>query len=281
MTGDKKQQNSDEIDLIKLFIRFINFFRKYFLVFIAALILGVSAGYLISKVSKKYYKSCMTVTTEHISVAYSADMINTLKDIANDKNYTGLARNMNISLEAARQIRKIKTELINDELNTENDIPDRIKIMLDVFDTRYLDTLAMGIEYYISTNPYTVERYQVFKQQTKDLIHKIDSEIREMDDFQKNLYSSYTNETVPTYILRMGDESNIQSRLIQLYKEKQSYESQLKLLKPFIIIEPFCELTKPVSSRFINKISYGFAFLLIAIIIVSGWEINLFTRNYD
>ncbi len=267
-----------EIDLVVLFTRFLKFIKKYFWLFVIGLVIGMIIGFVKCKLSKPSYRSRIVATTSHISLYFAVDMINILDDLIAEKNYDQISQKLGIEKNISEQLKKIEAKPIRD--NPEKD-PNRFEIAVKIFDNQYLEDIAVGLDTYISSNPYTRERYELFKSSTKELIQKIDSEIVEMDEFQKEMYLNMSDKQNQPYILGLGDESSIQSRLVGLYKEKQALKSRLQLNRPFIIIEGFTKYIEPAVSDLMYCLIYSMIFLGLAFVFAVAKEILIFLKKID
>ncbi len=275
------QTAPDEIDLVQVFVKVVDFFRNNRKVFLAFNLLGIALGLIYLKLKPPVYESKLIGECHSIPDSRSVDLLTDLDNLRVNEDWKLLSKHLKISEQEVKQIKRIEplsniaiekqTKGLDDYLLPTLQISYTFGVIARVKDNAILPKLQNGIVHYLSSNEFSQLRYSRFYNNgntLKDFIHK---EIKKLDSvntaFADKVVSGKNNVTSMT---SPGDYKTI---VIDLMGRIIDIEDQLKFSKPVTIIQPFMPFKKPVAPNpvFVGLIALGVSnFLaLVAVIILS------------
>ncbi|OFX22966.1 MAG: hypothetical protein A2041_00410 [Bacteroidetes bacterium GWA2_31_9b] len=262
MTSEKR---NDEIDLLEFFLKIFLFIKKNFWVLFLSVFIGGTLGFSAKFFTQNHYKSSLVINTYTISENFIIEYINNLNSIIKDENYNYLSEKMKIDSSLLVSIKEIKAESAYDE--KEKKKLGYLTIFVNVNNNQILEQLSKGILNYINNEPYAKNEIEIYIENNKNLISKIDEEIKKIEVLQEmNIFQNQNNADVNIY----NSQKSFQNELLELIKEKQNREKSLKFAVPFRIIQDFTIYQKPVSKTIsytlIGGIIFGFLALFFLII---------------
>lgn len=145
-----------EIDLISLTIRVLHFLKKYILLYVILIVIGLIYGYLKPRTKSAYYKATLWAQSDYFSEPLIASNIDNLKLRLEEGNFEQLSRELNIPLEKVKLIKRINAE-------TSSEADPKIIITIETDDSTVFPNLEKGILYSIENNPYVKNRIQSVK----------------------------------------------------------------------------------------------------------------------
>ncbi len=291
---DQKSNTPQEIDLIELFRQLSQWINKkvvalftigilllHFIIrtskwFILSLILGVTAGFIVHKISKPYYQSeliCNTYTVQNTEIIQNI----------NKNNYKS------IFAEADRQqIKEIhatylldinkdgKWDVVEDysTINTEDTsiiqqrLPGTLCIVSQVYDTALISKLGEKIITHIAKNERIVKQNDIRLRQQREMIPKLEQEIAALDSLKKLEYFQEKNQAsakIGEMVFMEEKETKLYHKeILSLSQQVQSLERQLFLQsKPLEVILNFTIPSDAVNNLKSNiKSSLAFALIL-------------------
>lgn len=287
MATNSKQNtpNQDEIDLLTLFEKMGEFFKKSFLglaglivsvlifllrkwyFFAVAIVLTILTAFILNKAAEPFYQSEMVLRANATANQSMMLSLNKLGQYAESENYKALSKELNLSMEEAMSIKGIETfwyfdmgdDGIYDGIDLERRyisdtsvvlIEDEFVVRARIFDPGIIENLEDQLVKYLESNP-------VFKalneQRLKDLatsIKQTDYEIEKLDSLQKREY--FTN---PENLRQSEGQIVFTSEKIvetyhndmfRLLRIKQNYEQDLNIYSTVAtVMEGFSIPNKP------------------------------------
>jgi hypothetical protein len=270
----------DEIDLVQVFVKVVDFFRNNYLIFLILNALGIALGILYFKLKSPVYESRLIGECHSIPDSRSVDLLSDLENLRMNEDWKLLGNKLKMTEADAKLIKKIEplsniaiekqTKGLDDYLLPTLQVSYTFGVIARVKDNKILPKLQNGIVHYLSSNEFSQLRYSRFYNNgntLKDFIHK---EIKKLDSvntaFADKVVSGRNNVSTLT---SPGDYKTI---VIDLMGRILDIEDQLKFSKPVTIIQPFMPFKNPVepNPNFIILLSVAlanaFAFLFIIII---------------
>ena len=270
-----KPANQEEIDLLYLFIKLGEFFKKVVLnlfkalaevvlyllrkwyYFIFAVALTVLSGFILSKTIEPYFVSDLELRVNVTKGQSLMSILNRLNNYAEERNYSELSNNLNLSTDIAGKIKSIESfwyydkgddgvlDGISSELELLSDttitmVDSLIVIRAEVYDLEVLIELQQGLINFLHSNPLLVA---LNKQRLADLestLAQVNYEIQKLDSLQKREY--YT----PADDLRQKEGQIVftNEKVVRLYhyemiallKRKQETERDLNVYNDMVTI---------------------------------------------
>jgi hypothetical protein len=280
-----EQKHNDEIDLIELFQKMgdgiknlfnklISLINSFFILLIRKslwlitfTILGAIVSYALFTGTKRYYTSEMTARSNSMNNTVVVNSINLLNDLFINNNYSGLAGNLKISEEQAKNIKSIKAyygiDLNKDGLadfvdykNTYNPkdtnqirLGDVFYLQISVFDETVFPILKNSIKSYISHNPFIIENNDVRIRQSENQIQVLKGEIAKLDSLQNIQYfeipKSQKANNNQMIVLNEKELKLYHEEKIKLNNLILAFERDLTINPdPITIIQDFTQLSK-------------------------------------
>ena len=243
--------SSKEIDLVELITRGFAFLAKNLKLILATLLLSGVLGLVFYFTSPKTYESSMIIQSDILTESYADQITINLQRLIKEQNDSTLAAKLNITNFEASQLRKIEIESPSP---TTGIIPEKERIIfvvtVQVMDYKLFPKLQAGILQYLENNEYVKLRVALKRDEYKNLIEKIDGEIRGLDsmktDIGNTLNSSKKMNQSSLFFLNGAD---FYKQTIELYREKFETETELGIVKSIQLIDPFSPFKKPVSPK--------------------------------
>jgi hypothetical protein len=261
MNGDAKNQPapSEDIDLFLLIERSILFFRKYRWVFIAAIILGISAGFYFYNAIAKTYKSRMIVHSFLLSNQEEIQIVNNWNELLKKKEYDELKTVFHCNGDILHKVKRIKAEEIQLVFSQAN--PNGFTIDVLVTDNAVLEELQKGIIYGFENIGYIKRRLDVKKGSLNELISKTSAEIQKLDSTKKileNIIRGKGNSSSSLII----DGSSVNRQLIEMNEKLLSFRESLQFTNAVQVLQDFKKFRKPDGPKLIPWLVIGLLFFL-------------------
>jgi hypothetical protein len=285
--------DQDEIDLLAVFSKLGEFFRKAFLglfsligavlifllrkwyYFAVALALTVLSAYILSKATQPVYQSDMVMRANATTNQTIMASLNKLGDYARDNNFRALAKELGIGEEEAESIKGLQTfwlyDIGDDGIYDGIDVDGRylsdtsvIKlenefvIRIDILEPAILETIEKGLVRYLESKPYLIALNQQRLADLKVQLEQTNYEIEKLDSLQKREY--FTN---PDHLRQQESqiiftsEKTVQTYhndMFRLVRIKQDHERNLNIYSDIVtIIEGFAIPVHPDN----GSINYG------------------------
>jgi hypothetical protein len=268
---------TEEIDLIQLLAKLTLAIKNNFLALIAAFIIGSGLGLAYFQFSPNIYESETIVTSDILTESYSKSIFTNIQKLVKENNLTSLSSTLHVSESQAAAIKDIAlkgTTEKGDNLQEQNKI--YISITVKSTDNAIWPTLQEGITAYIENNDFVKIRVNQRKKYFTALIAKIDHELTDLEIVKSKIMDGKLSSNSTDGMLLL-DPTTINSKILELNKEKLNFQNSLELVNSVQIVEPFTTFKKPISPKLSYSIasgsSIGLFFMLIFIGIKSLREI--------
>jgi len=256
-----------EIDLFSIVFKFYRFVKKYFFLLAGATLLGIILGSIDYARKDSFYECKVTATANSKN-----ELINILKK-TNEKleknKISEVAKDLGTDNATVKKIKSIEINKFFYE-DAKGEKKYEIPMFEIIFSISQDSTLVNNVDEWLkcitTNNIYIKELDSIFVKQTKEVITKINYEIKIIDSLK--IFNSKNDGKV--VIDNNIDQSNgslkekIQNEKIQLYTLKQEYEKDLSTKRPITIIDKY--IYKKTLSSIKLLLTLPFIFLIFAII---------------
>ncbi|GGG26979.1 chain length determinant protein [Pontibacter amylolyticus] len=228
-------------------------YRKWLV--LGCVLIGVALGYALKKASKPYYNSSMTLVLANIRNEFIEDQLNKLSELIYEENFDAVAERMDITPDAARQIREMKfTNLDQDRIEEDSVLTGSpFRIELSLFDPQLFIGLEPALTEYLENNRYFARQKRIRQRQVESMITKLKGEINSIDSIKTNV--SEPRGPVNGFIYGQPiDPTNLYRESISMYKEQVELEADLEKLANVEIVTGFIPRVKPTGPK---AITYG------------------------
>ncbi|HET6767518.1 MAG TPA: hypothetical protein VFH08_08965, partial [Chitinophagaceae bacterium] len=161
--------------------------RRWKLLMVAGLVLGLIAGYIYYSRKPTYYKVSMVVVFNELTKKTYAEILDQLDKLTTGESSERLANELKISREVANSILFIDAKNINNgPLRTDTSTKTRqpFKILLGLTSNKSADTVQAGIINYLNNNPYLKKFKEEQRRNFLDKISFIDNELAKLDSLK-------------------------------------------------------------------------------------------------
>jgi len=253
---------NDEIDLIELFIKTYLFFKKHFYHFLLIGFIGGIIGGSYGFFSKTKYESNFIGYTNIVSNEILIEQINnSIVKLHANNNTEALAKILNTTPEVIKSISKIET-FIPENINPEEKDITRFGINIQLDKNKNFEIIKKNLYNSLITTEYLNKRYKIYIRQQNEKLTKLNSEINELDELQKdilNLSDSRAQVVVQT------DKKSFHSELMNLFAQKQGIERAIELAEPITIIDNFTTISKVEKNSLKKSIIGAFTLFFLAL----------------
>lgn len=247
-----EKKTTDEIDLLDLFLKALNIFRANFWLILSFFLLGVGLGLVSYYTSKKVFENKMVVSSGILTQSYSTILVNNLNKHLSENNLNAVKSILRISDDAIKQIRIINiNSVIEADASKEND---RFIITAEVYDESILPDLQKGLIFYLENNEFVKVRVDQNKQYLKQVISKLDEEIRDLETLKAKISNGDFFQGKGSV---MFDPTTVNSKILELTKEKINLQNAFTLANSVHVIEGFTEFKEPSKPRLIVSMLSG------------------------
>jgi hypothetical protein len=262
-------ENNDEIDLLDLAGRLVKFFKKIFWQLAIAGVLGGVGGFCFYQFMPKQYESKMLIQSEILTASLCNSMVADLNLLIKEKSWDSLANKLQIESSTASEMISVvaKSPIERAEQLKESE-KNSLEISVRTFDFTKLKSIQIGIEKYLSNNPFSHQFETRKKNYYNSVIQKYDEQIGRLKMQQEQFESGklYSAAKDASYFF---DPSVFNARILNCELDKLKYQDSLKLVKRINIISGFTPFQKPVYPKFLRSVVIGIGAGIFLILLIS------------
>jgi LPS O-antigen subunit length determinant protein (WzzB/FepE family) len=234
-------QKKDEVDLMELFLNLIIAIRKHFWLIILFFFLGTALGSAYYFSVKKVYQSKMVVSSNILTSSYSKELFENINRHRGEQNTNAIKTLLNVSDSTAKNFAYLEIA----KLSQTDDLKeaDRFIITADVLDKAVFPELEKGLVYYLENNEFVKIRVEQNKKYMEEMLAKVNAEIIDMERFKEKIMSGTFFENAKGNV--MFDPTTVNSKILELTKEKLNLQNSLELVNSVQVIEGFTQFERP------------------------------------
>lgn len=262
-----KQVTSEtgEIDLFKLFIKTILFFRKHFKTLLISLGIGLFVGIGLYITTKRSYFSAYMVAETSLADEDVFEVVKSIKYSVEKKEYNAIEKKLNISKRDLNRLNDIDIDnvLVTSGWDSDGNPTSLVKSKLFKItisfsgveenpnirnQQSFVDSIQNGIVKYINDNPYIKERQEYSKIAISNMIKEIGNQLKKLDTLQKSVIEQKPQGG--QVVVENATKQSFSSDILALLERKLRLEESYQLNKPIMIVENFniSTIQKPVIS---------------------------------
>jgi LPS O-antigen subunit length determinant protein (WzzB/FepE family) len=262
-----QKSNGDDLDLLQIIQKLINFFLRFGFFLLVFLALGIFLALFLYKITPKQYESKLIVRSNILTNEEEIEVIQNWNDLMKKGDYSAVSSILNCNPNILKKVRNITATQIQ-KLYIQNN-PNGVVIDVFVTDTSILTYLQNALLYGLSNSSYVQERISIKRENLNDLISKIKIEISKLDSTKTNVQNIIINNKKESSNLLI-DVSNINGQWMVLVEKLHGYQEELKFINAFQILQNFDKPSKPEKPKlsyylFFGLIGGGFIGYLIAL----------------
>jgi hypothetical protein len=290
------EKNKNEIDLIELLIKTYLIIRKYIIILIIPIVIGIVYTIIKSVSKTPIFSSYMiikaqteddfmyTITLKEFQNKFDKNPVEIIEKIikeASDYRSNGnleiLSKRMNLPEEKVKQLVSLSTSYKYEKGEAYSNL---ITIHARTTDPKLYMELSSGITNYINNNEYIKNKYVSDSILLSNTISKLDDKIHELDSVQKQLLKKGIYQSNIT----IAGEFSLFAESIQLTALKEKLNSKINVLNKAVVIESFYIPSKADKNSnkdfYINGIISIFIGILIILFIVLNKKANQYQKQH-
>ncbi|MBF9254961.1 chain length determinant protein [Pontibacter sp. 172403-2] len=268
----KRLENQDEIDLGVIFERIgripqkvgnrlkYTFKAVYNNLKVVSLVvlLGIGLGYAAYYVTKPYYTSSMTLILSNIRNEFMETQLDKLSVMINEDNFEAVSKSLDISPDAAGQIKGMNFYNLDQDRVAEDSIltgsPFRIELQL--YNNALFSTMEPALANYLENNRYFSKQKRIRQQQIISLISKYKDEIASLDSVK----TAVVNPRGPVNGFVYGqpiDPANLYRESIDMYQRQIALQAELERLDNVEVVTGFVSRLNPTGPKLLKYLLIG------------------------
>ncbi|HEX5171794.1 MAG TPA: hypothetical protein VFW11_21595 [Cyclobacteriaceae bacterium] len=337
MSEIKPAQPSDEIDITQLFrwigrgfknfglgiimaiagLRNLFFTNRAFfsVIILAGLVVG---GSYYQFLSRKFYKSSMIISCDYLNNRIMENAIEKLNLLCLEQDRDGLAGELKIDIDVAKNIRKfyfkpfvsekdlVEIEVLKEQLNNvaaeKKDLVDKVISKVDVenkhafqievliYNPDIVKNLEIAIVDYFASNAYIKGRIEINKQNLQARKSKLTKESNKLDSLKQILYQNLQSmarqnrEGSNNVILSdkyLTDPMEIYTEDLDLNNELLEIDKKLYLQPDFELVDGFTTFKEPESASLLKILGISFLIsLVLGYVIIGLWRFDQYLASF-
>ena len=261
---------SDDLDLLILIERGINFLKNSWKVLLVFAAIGLLLGFLRYSVSPTIYKTRSLLHSIVLTNQEEIEMIDNWNQLLRKGEYKALAQLMNTDEATLKKIKKITAEEIQ-KLYIQNN-PNGFAVDVWLTDTSVIDEFQLAIVRGLDNSSYVRERVNTRQGRFEEMIKNVKIEITKLETTKATVDSVIRNSkngATPFLV----DISSLNAQWIGLNEKLLSYQEELKFSNAVQVFQEFYKPNKPIGPSLIKNLAFG----MIGGLFI-GYIVSLFLR---
>lgn len=237
----EKVDKQDEVDLLKLFLKAVMIFRRNFWLIVIFFLVGVALGWAYYYSSKKVYENTMVISSSILTQSYCQKLVDAANRYRRENNLKALANQLSLTEAQAKELFSIKV----DDLLEVTDLKDQTAFLITVRvgNQDILPGLQKGLIHHLENNEYVKIRVKQSERYLQETISKTEQEIKDIEELKLRISNGDFFERARGNV--MFDPTIVNSKILELNKEKINLQNSLALVNSVQIIEGFSRFEKP------------------------------------
>jgi hypothetical protein len=212
-------ENKKEIDIISLIVWILNFVKRYFLVFVIFAALGIGGGLASFYLGRNYYNTKIIASSPVINNQIVYELVEPIKYYIKKEMYDSVAIKLNITVEAAKDIKSMEMDTTVDQA---------VVINMQVYGKENTAVIQDGLIYYINEIPYVKNTIEGKRKELEKYLKDLNTEISELNKLQTAiLKQAESNQNINISI------DNIFNEMMLLYDRKLLLQAEYNSLQSF------------------------------------------------
>ncbi len=231
--------------------------RVVLVLFICAL--GLGSSYFLYKNAKPYYTSSMTLVLSNIRNEFVENQLLNLSEMIKEDNFPAVSGRLDISLNAAEQIKSMTIVNLDQNRIDEDSIltGSPFVIELSLYDNSLFESMEPAIANYLESNKYFSKQKRIRQRELESIVAKLKVDISSMDSIK----ASVTSPRGPVNGFVFGepiDPTNLYRESILMYKQKERLLAELDQLDNIQVVNSFIPRSKPSGPNMLKYLGLGF-----------------------
>ncbi|HRK53723.1 MAG TPA: Wzz/FepE/Etk N-terminal domain-containing protein [Cyclobacteriaceae bacterium] len=240
----EKQTGNDEIDLVELLVKAVLLIKRNLVQIIIFFVVGTGLGYAYASLAPKVYESKMLISSEILTESYSEKIFETLQNLVKEQNYEDLSSKIGLTVDESKSVSKIKIESALKDKPQKEEEKRFFLITVELTDQSIQPKLQNGLIQFLQQIDFVKVRVEQRKKYYSDLIKQIDTEIQSLEEFKSKIYDGNFFQNSKGNV--MFDPTTVNSKIVELTKERINYQNALETANSVQVVEGFTQFDKPI-----------------------------------
>jgi len=262
----EKKNTPDEVDLLDLLLKGLNAIRANFWLILSFFLLGIGLGLANYFTEQKVFENRMVISSTVLTKSYGKILIDKVNKYLGENNVDIITKDLKISRETLATVRLLKIEPVTEADETKE--TDRYIIIAETYSQDRLADLQNGLVYYFENNEFAKARERQNKEYLRQVISKFDQEIKDLEEFKVRLFKGDFIQSIKGNV--MFDPTAVNSKIVELTKEKLNFQNSFAFANNVQIIEGFTPFEKPSKPQLSISLAAGSVSGLIFVAILLG-----------
>lgn len=273
-SNPNKHIAEDEIDLLAILDYLLTVFKRHFLWLFIAVALGAALGSFGYFAFRGVYTSKAIFQSRNLSNPELIEITNSLDELIYEKSYDLVAKQLNISVEEAVNIKSLKSLELSDESFRKESKDSLFAVEAKVYNADLLPKLSKALFYYYNENQFIKSFNQAYIKSQQDLLNNIQSELKTMQALKAQLLTDEASNQKAF----LGD---LYEATLELLEKEAEIKQQLSFKEDVQVVQSFTQY-RSVSSFNLPKslIAGAAAGLGLWILLVVAQELSRALRRY-
>lgn len=249
----EQARNKNEVDLMEVFLKILSAIRGNFWLIVLSFLVGTALGLAYYFSSSKVYESKMVVSSAILTSSFTEALVDKINRHRREQNSNAIKDLLNCDIETAKNLVYIEI----DKMSQVDDLKeaDKFIVTAQVLNQDVLPDLQKGLVFYLENNEYVKVRVEQNKKYLRQMVSKLDAEIKDMEGFKQKLTSGAFFETARGNV--MFDPTTVNSKILDLTKERINLQHTLELSNSVQVIEGFTRFERPSSPKLMVSLISG------------------------
>lgn len=241
----EKVNKQEELDLLKLFLKGVITIRRNFWTIVIFFLVGAGLGWAYYSSSKKVYDNTMVISSSILTQSYCQKLIDGLNRYRRENNLKALAHQLTLTEDQAKEVFVITI----DDLLEITDLKEQTAFLVTVRvgNQDILPDLQKGLVHYLENNEFVKIRVKQNERYFSETIGKLEQEIKDIQELKMKISNGEFFERAKGNV--MFDPTIVNSKIIELNKEKITLQNSLALVNSVQIVEGFSRFEKPSAPK--------------------------------
>ncbi len=249
-----------EIDLLGLITNSVLFLRKYFILILIFLTVGLTIGAVEFFYGRNYYRTNLIASSPVVNKQIIYEIADPINYFVSNEIYDSVASELNIDIESAKSIR-------NMDLDTS--INEAVVITLDLYNKDFINEIQIGLMNYFNEIPYIKSTIVKRRLEIENYLALLDKEIEDLNEMQQAVLNNINKEDGQ----KMVSAGGLFNEIVIIYEKKIELENEYNSLHAFTLINDNVVFIAQKSLKK-NMIIYGILGLILGLLIAGAFEIN-------
>ncbi len=268
-----RQNEEDDLDLIGLLERIYLYIRRFRILFLAALPVGIALGSIIYLTSPKVYQSKLILHASYLTNQEELEIIDYWNQLLQRSEYGILANILHCQESLLHEV----VSLVGVEIqkNYSSTDPNGFYVLARVKDNSILPSLQGAIVYGLDNTEFVKQKIQERRMFLEGVIGKLTVQIAQLDSANHAIEVGLVHDSHQAASTAVGLD-DLNRNLVDLNEKIQNYRTELQSLTSIHVLQGFIPLQTPVSRSLLVHMAVG---LLLCIVVAYLFSIIKYVED--